>query len=173
MRIQINGKQIDVGAALTEHVEKNLEGSVGKYSEQPIDANVTFSKDSHEFICDISVHLSTGLNAQAKGRAGDVYDSFEGAVSRLETQLRRYKRRLKGHHKERKSPIEALGVPSYVLAGNSDAEEPETLQPIIVAEMETQVQSLSVGEAVMQMELSGLNMLVFRNTTHEIGRAHV
>ncbi|MHA1128660.1 MAG: ribosome hibernation-promoting factor, HPF/YfiA family, partial [Alphaproteobacteria bacterium] len=95
MRIQINGKQIDVGAALTEHVEKHLVSSVGKYSEHPIDANVTFSKDGHEFVCDISVHLSTGLNAQAKGRAGDVYDSFEGAVNRLETQLRRYKRRLK------------------------------------------------------------------------------
>jgi ribosomal subunit interface protein len=166
MRIQINGKQIDVGAALTEHVENHLKASVGKYSEQPIDANVTFSKDGHEFVCDISVHLSTGLNAQAKGRAGDVYDSFEGAASRLETQLRRYKRRLKGHHKDRKDPIEAMGVPSYVIASGSDAEEPDTLQPVIVAEMETKVQTLSVGEAVMQMELSGANVLVFRNTTH-------
>ena len=166
MRIQINGKHIDVGAALTEHVEKHLITSVGKYSEHPIDANVTFSKESHEFVCDISVHLSTGLNAQAKGRAGDVYDSFEGAVNRLETQLRRYKRRLKDHHKDRKDPIEAMGVPSYVLASGSDADEPETLQPIIVAEMETKVQTLSVGEAVMQMELSGAEMLVFRNTTH-------
>ena len=166
MRTQINGKQIDVGAALTEHVEKHLKTSVGKYSEQPVDANVTFSKDGHEFVCDISVHLSTGLNAQAKGRAGDVYDSFEGAVNRLETQLRRYKRRLKDHHKDRIDPIEAMGVPSYVLASGSDADEPETLQPVIVAEMETKVQTLSVGEAVMQMELSGANMLVFRNTTH-------
>jgi ribosomal subunit interface protein len=166
MKIQINGKQIDVGAALTEHVENHLKASVGKYSEQPIDANVTFSKDGHEFVCDISVHLSTGLNAQAKGRAGDVYDSFEGAASRLETQLRRYKRRLKGHHKDRKDPIEAMGVPSYVIASGSDAEEPDTLQPVIVAEMETKVQTLSVGEAVMQMELSGANVLVFRNTTH-------
>lgn len=166
MKIQINGKQIDVGAALTEHVENHLKASVGKYSEQPIDANVTFSKDGHEFVCDISVHLSTGLNAQAKGRAGDVYDSFEGAANRLETQLRRYKRRLKGHHKDRKDPIEAMGVPSYVIASGSDAEEPDTLQPVIVAEMETKVQTLSVGEAVMQMELSGANVLVFRNTTH-------
>lgn len=166
MRIQINGKQIDVGAALTEHVESQLNASVGKYSEKPVDANVTFSKDGHEFVCDISVHLSTGLNAQAKGRAGDVYDSFEGAVSRLETQLRRYKRRLKSHHKDRKDPIEVMGVPSYILASSADAEEPETLQPIIVAEMEIKIQTLSVGEAVMQMELSGAEMLVFRNTTH-------
>lgn len=166
MRIQINGKHIDVGAALTEHVETHLNGSVAKYAEQPMDANVTFSKDNHEFVCDISVHLSTGLNAQSKGRAGDVYDSFEVAANRLETQLRRYKRRLKDHHKDRKDPIEVAGVASYVLASDAEESEPESLQPVIVAEMETKVQTLSVGEAVMQMELSGADLLVFRNVTH-------
>jgi hypothetical protein len=35
-----------------------------------------------------------------------------------------------------------------------------------VAETETKVQSLSVGEAVMQMELAGAPLLVFRNNSH-------
>ncbi len=170
MRIQISGKQIDVGNALSTHVETQLKEAVGKYSvgERPLDANVTFSKDGHEFICDISVYLSTGMNAQAKGRAVEVYDSFETAVTRLEKQLRRYKRRLKDHHKNRKDPIESIGEPSYVLApsGDVEADEPETLQPVVIAEMETKVQTLSVGEAVMQMELGGTSMLVFRNSTH-------
>lgn len=166
MRIQINGKHIDVGEALSTHVETRLEEAVGKYSERPVEANVTFSKDRHEFLCDISVHLSTGLNAQAKGRAGDIYDSFEGAVEHLETQLRRYKRRLKDHHKDRIDPIETIGAPSYVLAASTDSEDEPDLQPVIVAEMETKVQTLSVGEAVMQMELAGAEMLVFRNVSH-------
>ena len=166
MRIQINGKHIDVGEALSTHVETRLKDAIGKYSEQPIEATVTFSKDQHEFACDVSAHLSTGLHAQAKGRAGDVYDAFEGAVTHLETQLRRYKRRLKDHHKDRKDPIEVFGASSYVLASSKAEEEPETLEPIIIAEMETKVQTLSVGEAVMQMELSGEDMLVFRNVSH-------
>ena len=76
----------------------------------------------------------------------------------MEKQLRRYKRRLKDHHRDRQDPIEAIGAPSYILAGGRDeaeGEEPASLQPVIVAEMETQVQFLSVGEAVMQMELAG------------------
>ncbi len=170
MRIQISGKHIDVGDALRTHVEKHLKEAVGKYSvgERPLDANVTFSKDGYEFICDISVYLSTGMNAQAKGRAEEIYDAFEGAVNRMEKQLRRYKRRLKDHHKDRVDPIETIGAPSYVLAPSSDVEEeePESLQPIIVAEMETKIQTLSVGEAVMQMELAGAEMLVFRNSSH-------
>ena len=58
-----------------------------------------------------------------------------------------------------------MGASSYILASEeveSDV-EPDSLQPIIVAEMETKIPSLSVGEAVMQMELAGSPVLVFRN----------
>ena len=83
--------------------------------------------------------------------------------------MRRYKRRLKDHHKERVQPVELFGASSYILAASedSDAAEPETLQPIIVAEMETKIPSLSVGEAVMQMEIAGAPLLVFRNEGHD------
>ncbi len=169
MRIQVSGKQIDVGGALRTHVESRLAEVVDKYAERAVEAVVVFTRDRHEFVADSSVHLSTGLTAQAKARAGEIYASFEAAMDRLEKQLRRYKRRLKDHHRNREFPIEAVGAPSYILAsGEEHAEdaEPETLQPIIVAEMETKVPYLSVGEAVMQMELAGAGMLVFRNDAH-------
>jgi len=55
-----------------------------------------------------------------------------------------------------------------VLASSDDesADEPDTLQPIIIAEMETKIPSLSAGEAVMQMELAHAPVLVFRNERH-------
>ena len=169
MRIQVSGKQIDIGEALTTHVEDRITEVVGKYAERPVEAVVTFSRDRHEFISDTSVHLSTGLSVIAKARADEVYASFEGAMTRMEKQLRRYKRRLKDHHRERELPIEAMEANSYILAGGNDGldtAEPDTLQPVIVAEMETRVQHFSVGEAVMQMELAGAPLLVFRNDAH-------
>lgn len=169
MRIQVSGKQIDIGDALRLHVEDRLMETVGKFFDRPVDAVVTFSKDRHEFISDSSVHLSTGMTVQAKARAGEVYASFEGAVDRMEKQLRRYKRRLKAHQRGREFPIESTEGQSYILAGGElgeEHEEPETLQPVIIAEMETRVPSLSVGEAVMQMELAGTHLLVFRNDAH-------
>ncbi len=168
MRIQVSGKQIDIGEALKTHVEERVAEVVGKYSDRPVEAVVTFSREGHEFIADSSVHLSTGLSALAKSRAGEIYASFEGAMERMEKQLRRYKRRLKDHHRDRESPIEAMEASSYILAGGDDADavEPDSLQPVIVAEMETRVQQLSVGEAVMHMELAGAPLLVFRNSAH-------
>ena len=168
MRIQVSGKQIDIGDALRTHVEDRLLDAVGKYFDRPVEAIVTFSKDRHEFISDSSVHLPTGMTVQAKARADEIYASFEGSVDRMEKQLRRYKRRLKDHHRSRLEPIEATGAPSYILAGGAEGDdgvEPD-LQPVIVAEMETKVPFLSVGEAVMQMELAGAALLVFRNDAH-------
>ncbi|MHA3979585.1 ribosome hibernation-promoting factor, HPF/YfiA family [Halovulum sp. GXIMD14794] len=170
MQIQVHGKQLDVGEALTTHVNDRLEEVVGKYAGRPVEAAVTFSKVAHEFVCDASVHLSTGMTAQARSRANEIYDSFEGAAERLDKQLRRYKRRLKDHHQKRQNPIEFMEASAYILQPGAEEyeedDEPETLQPVIVAEMETKVQSLSVGEAVMQMELAGAPLLVFRNDSH-------
>lgn len=167
MRYQITGKQIDVGEALQTHVKTELGEMISKYAGRPTDASVVFSKSAHEFVCEATVHLSTGLNATAKAHATEIYAAFDSCCEKMDKQLRRYKRRLKDHHKDRTEPVELYGAPSYILAGESEAHdndnEPETLQPMIVAEMETKIPSLTVGEAVMQMELAGLPVLVFRN----------
>ncbi|WP_439121997.1 ribosome hibernation-promoting factor, HPF/YfiA family [Marivita sp.] len=165
MRYQITGKQIDVGEALQTHVKSELDGMLGKYAGRPTDATVVFSKSGHEFVCEAVVHLSTGLNATAKAHATEIYGAFDGCCEKMDKQLRRYKRRLKDHHKDRTEPVALFGASSYILASDVDTQvdEPESLQPIIVAEMETQIPSLTVGEAVMQMELAGLPVLVFRN----------
>ena len=165
MRYQITGKQIDIGEALQTYVKQELSVAVDKYAERPTDANVIFSRNAHEYVCEATVHLSTGLTAQAKAHATEIYAAFDSCRDKMEKQLRRYKRRLKDHHQQRSTPVELVGASSYILAANEDAEEsePETLQPMIIAEMETKIPSLSVGEAVMQMELAGEGLLVFRN----------
>ena len=164
MRYQISGRQIDIGDALQTHVKDCLGAAVDKYAERPTDATVIFSKIAHEFSCEATVHLSTGLTAQASARATEIYAAFDQCCEKMEKQLRRYKRRLKDHHKERSQPVELFGASSYILAAHDqgDETEPDSLQPIIVAEMETRIPALSVGEAVMQMELAGAPVLVFR-----------
>jgi len=165
MRYQISGKQIDIGEALQSHVKTELGEAVAKYAGRPTDAVVTFSRNAHEFVCETTVHLSTGLNASAKGHATEIYAAFDACVEKMDKQLRRYKRRLKDHHQDRPQPVEFLEGAAYILASSQEADEqePETLQPMIIAEMETKIPSLSVGEAVMQMELSHASVLIFRN----------
>ena len=72
MQYQITGKQIDIGAALQNQVKDTLNDIVGKYAERPTDANVIFSRSAHEYVCEATVHLSTGLTAQAKAHATEI-----------------------------------------------------------------------------------------------------
>jgi len=170
MHIQVNGKQFDVGDSLRGHVEDRILAAVEKYSENPIDGVVTFSRDAHEIVCDATAHLSTGMHAKASGRAGDPYAAAEAACDRIEKQLRRYKRRLKDHHKARQDPIQALEASAYVLQPEPEnvapEAEPETLDPMIIAELRQKIPALSVGEAVMQMEMAGEAFLLFNNDSH-------
>lgn len=165
MRYQISGKQIDIGEALQSHVKGELSEMLEKYAGRPTDAVVTFSKSGHEYVCETVVHLSTGLTAQAKGHDHEIYAAFDSSSGKMDKQLRRNKRRLKDHHKERSQPVELSDAGSYILAASDDSDEAENQDatPVIVAEMETKIPSISVGEAVMQMELANSPVVVFRN----------
>ena len=167
MRYQISGQQIKIGDALQVHVKKQLGDIATKYAQRPTDAAVIFSRNAHEYMCEITIHLSTGLNAAATAKETEIYTAFDSGLNKLEKQLRRYKRRLKDHHRHRAQPVEVSDVSSYVLSSSELGEdlEPDTLQPVIIAETEAKIPSVSVGEAVMQMEISGVAFLVFRNET--------
>lgn len=168
MRTQISGKQLDIGEALQSHVKSELGETFEKYQQRPTDAIVVFSKNAYEYSCEATVHLSTGLTAAASGHATEIYAAFEACREKMDKQLRRHKRRLKDYPRDRTTPVEFAPADLYVLASDEDEIEAEadSLAPVIVAEMETKVPTLSVGEAVMQMELAGKPLLVFRNEKH-------
>jgi ribosomal subunit interface protein len=146
MLYQITGKQIDIGEALQTHAKSVVDAVAAKYAERPTDAPITFSRSANKFVCEVSVHLSTGITAQANAHDHDhdhdhdheIYTSFDAASEKMEKQLRRYKRRLKDHHRDRTHPVELSGASSYVLSNHDESNDskPETLQPLIVAEME-------------------------------------
>ena len=173
MQIRVSGKQIDVGEALRTHVEDNMVAAVAKYFDRPVDAHVVFSRNGHEFKCDSSVHLSTGLTAQAHAVNSEIYAAFDQATDRIEKQLRRYKRRLKDHHQSRQTPVEMMDAQAYVLRSHDEEVEDEAngMQPLIIAEMTTAIKSLTVGEAVMQMELTHAQFLMFKNDAN--GRINI
>lgn len=168
MRYQISGKQIDIGEALQTHVKAELGEVVEKYAQRPTDVVVIFSKSAHEMVCETVIHLSTGLTAQAKGHATEIYAAFESCREKMDKQLRRYKRRLRSHHRDRTDPVEFEAGSSYILAPTEEPDDDldDVPQPIVIAEMETKIPSITVGEAVMQLELGGQKMLVFRNQGH-------
>ncbi|MBL6845435.1 MAG: ribosome-associated translation inhibitor RaiA [Planktomarina sp.] len=167
MFYQITGKKIHTGEALNNHVKSSLDSVVTKYAQRPIDATVIFSKNADQYVCEAMMHLSTGLTAQSKTSAHEIYAAFDATSKKLGTQLRRYKRRLKDHSQVRSQPVELSETPSYrtELERLSDSDL-KTGLPLTVAETDQDLDYLSVSQAVMQMELAGAPVLVFRNEGH-------
>mgnify|MGYP001800419988 CR=1 FL=1 len=89
MRYQISGKQIDIGEALQTHVRTELDDILSKYAGRPTDAHIIFSKSGHEYVCEAIVHLSTGLTAQATGKAHEIYAAFDSSGEKMDKQCGR------------------------------------------------------------------------------------
>lgn len=167
MKIQISGKNVDVGDSLRAQIEQRLDADVGKYFDGTADGHVTITKDGGDFRADCAVHLSTGITLQSHGRSADAYACFERAAERLEKRLRRYKRRLKDHHTNRSEPVLEFEAPSYVIAaGDDEGIDTSDPNPPIIAEDTTQIQELTVGEAVMKLDISDSAFLIFKNAGH-------
>ena len=165
MELSIKGKGLDVGDTLRGHAEQHLGTAVGKYFAKALDAVVTISREAHLFRVDISVHPMRGVLVQGHGFAEDAYAAFDTALERICKQLRRYKRRLNDHHKRRggEEP-ETMPAQQYIIAAEPVEEElPADGQPTIVAELATEIATLSLSEAVMRLDLADAPALMFRN----------
>ncbi|MDD3446849.1 MAG: ribosome-associated translation inhibitor RaiA, partial [Zavarzinia sp.] len=168
MKLIISGKQIDVGDALRTHVAERLKLAIGKYYDRPIDATVTFSREAHLFHTDILVHFGAGLTVSTEGEGTEIYGSFDVAAERTEKRLRRYKRRLKNHHHTGPRTLEpAL---AYVLSPEAeDDHETEAATeagPLVIAENEAEIETLTVSEAVFRLDLGAHPAMMFRNSAN-------
>ena len=167
MHIKVTGKNLDVGGALREHVEDRLRQLQHKYFEGTVHAHVTVERQRAGFHTDCLLHLATGLLLQAHGQAADAHPSFDLAAQHLEKQLKRYKQRMKDHHKSRREPVRHEEATSYVIStGEESDNEPADLNPVVIAESATSVPELTVGEAVMQLDISSVPFVLFRNSGH-------
>lgn len=168
MKINVTGRKMNVGEALTAHVDTRLTVIADKYFSRTIDASVTFATEGHAFRSDVSFHASQGVNLQSRGEADDPYAAFEMAAEKVEKQLRRYKRRLKNHHKPPRRDIE-LDLTSLDVAPDGE-ESDEALggapddQAIIIAEGRSEIPNISVGDAATLMGMADANAFMFRNT---------
>ncbi len=167
MQIKITGKNLDIGEALRDHVGVRLTQLQQKYFEGTVHGHVTVEKQRTGFHTDCTLHLATGLVLQAHGAASEAHPSFDSAAQHLEKQLKRYKQRIKDHHKTRREPVRQLEAASYVISASDDVdEEPADLNPVVIAESATNVPELTVGEAVMQLDISSVPFVMFRNSGH-------
>jgi ribosomal subunit interface protein len=174
MPFRVSGKNLDIGDALRERVNARIAEALGKYFDAGYSGHVTVEKEGFGFRTECVIHLDSGITLHTEANAADAYASADHAAERIEKRLRRYKRRLKDRHAARANGANGnddaatLDAPSYVIAApqhDSEDDGPE-FSPVIIAETTTVLRWLSVSEAVVELDMTGAPVVVFRHAGH-------
>jgi ribosomal subunit interface protein len=172
MSFRVSGKNIDIGEALRSRINGRIAEVTAKYFDGGFSGHVTVGKEGFGFRTECLIHLDSGIVLEAEAMAADAYASADQVAVRIEKRLRRYKRRLKNHQTVASdgAPSEphAVHAPSYIIATpEHDSDDDITVfNPVIIAESTTALKRLSVSEAVMELDLTGTAVVVFRHAGH-------
>ena len=174
MQITVSGKQVDLSDALRARVEEQLDLITAKYFDHAQEANVTFARARSFFTCDINVHAGRGLTLRGEGEAADAHSAFDDAAEHIAKRLRRYRRRVNEHARDLANRARPEVARQYVLRqedattppnGEARSETQAYAYATVNADSPAEIHTLSVGEAVMRMDLADQQVLMFRNSS--------
>lgn len=174
MQVQVTGKHVDVGDALRSRVSDEITNSIAKYFDRGGGgADVVVSREGSAFKVDCAVTLASGQQLTTQGVGGDAHLAFDAAMAKMSKRIRRYKNRLKDHHPQAVAAKQAENAAYFVIASSDtddDLEEDEDApafgEPIIIAETERPIRSMTVSMAVLDLDLTEAQTIVFRNAAH-------
>ena len=177
MQVLVSGKHVAVGEALRERVTDEITGSIGKYFERGGDAHVVVSREGHSFRIDCAVNLASGQALQSHGLGADAHGAFDAALAKIETRIRRYKQRLKSHSVA--ASAKQAETAAYFVIRAPEGEEDESWDEsdsaqsagavpaaMVIAETERVITQMTVSRAVMELDLTESQTIVFRNAAH-------
>jgi ribosomal subunit interface protein len=164
MTIRVSGKHIEIGESLSNHAQEAINELVQKYMGHVLESHVVFSKDHHNFLADVQVHISHHFVVNCHGKDCDPYKALSEALSKLEIRIKKYKNRLQAR-KRGAEKVDFIEVSKYIIEDSHDDHEKET--PVTIAELNTPIETLTVSEAVMRLEVTDYPMLVFKSAAHK------
>src|SRR5262245_694162 len=164
MAFRVSGKNIDVGEVLRARISDRIDELVARFFDRGYSGHATVSKEGFGFRTECAIHLDSGAVLQAEGLATDAYSSADQAALRIEKRLRRYRGRLKAHSARTdggRRSIPALDATSYIIAAPDPEEEVADFNAAVIAESTAALETMSVSEAVMELDMTGAPVVIF------------
>jgi hypothetical protein len=123
-------------------------------------------------MCDIQMHAGRNIIMRGEGEAQDAHAAFDAAAEHVGKRLRRYRRKVNDHARDQANRERPMAATQYVLSqdaapatGSAETAEEEAtngIHGVVVAEMPAEIETLTVGEAVMRLDLAHVPVLMFR-----------
>ena len=171
MNFKIFGKQVKVGETFSKYAEANLLESVQKYFPNPISSIISVSKNNKLFHIIIVLHINKKMEFTAQSSGQTAKLAFNETLEKLSKQLRRYKRKIKNYkNNENNNKANSLNAQFQIIneppTSITNQKDTNYQEPLIFAELDTEIEELTVIDALEKMKMGNISALMFRNKKH-------
>jgi ribosome hibernation promoting factor len=179
--IQVTGRHVSVTDAMKEYCRRRLAGLHLDYPKI-IEAQIIMDVQKYRHTAEMILHCSNHITLEASAESDDMYASVDDVVDKIARQMRKYKTRLMRQHRPRKHTIRHIeekvlrwewvegleDTPEGEIDGAIRPEAEVNLSEPSVIHSETYpVKPMFIDEAVLQIEMSSKQFLVFLNAKTE------
>ncbi|MGY8686624.1 MAG: ribosome hibernation-promoting factor, HPF/YfiA family, partial [Verrucomicrobiales bacterium] len=161
--ITVTGRHVEVTEAMRTFAHKKVEGLHLDYPKI-IEAKVILDvQKKTRQMAEIILFCANHITIEASTETEDMYKSIDETISKIARRMRKYKTRLLKSHRPR--PNETIKYISEQIYSPEMSEEavPEEVEPVIVHEENYRIRPLYQDEAIMEMELSERDFIVFQH----------
>ncbi|MEY2562940.1 MAG: putative sigma-54 modulation protein [Verrucomicrobiota bacterium] len=158
-QIKVTGRHLQITDAISDHVTRRIEGLHLDYPKI-IEAHVILEVEKYRHSAEVVLVCSNHITIEACEETNDMYAAIDAVVDKVGRQMRKYKTRLMRKHRPRKDIVQHLD--EHVLdAEPTEADEHQ--EHAVVSTERLPVKPMFVDEAVLQLEMSHRQFLVFLN----------
>lgn len=160
MKIDYIARKVDLTEQSRQLAEKKL-AKITKYFNDILDVRLEVELERHLHVVDLSIK-GKDFDVQATAQNKDMTTAIQDAVDKIEIQARRAKARLKDHKKRAGSEAK---IETGWAVDVIELDSMKSGQPRIVERSSIPIKPMAIEEAVLQLDDSPYDFLVFRNAS--------
>ena len=160
--VKVTGRHLQITPAISDYVTRRIESLHLDYPKI-IEAHMILEVAKYRHTAEAILVCSNHITIEACEETSDMYAAIDAVVDKIARQMRKYKTRLMKKHRPRKNIVHHLE--EHVLEQEPvelEDEEDGTHHPVVRSERYP-VKPMFIDEAVLQLEMSTRQFIVFLN----------
>lgn len=162
--VRVTGRHVSITEAINDYVHQKLEHIHLDYP-RIIEAHVILDVEKHRHFAEMILHCNNHITIEASHECADLYAAIDGVIVKITQQMRKYKTKILRNHRPRGQDIRHLE--EQVLHIEEQFHEIEESEPTVLKTERYEVKPMFVDEAVLQIEMSNRQFVVFQNARSE------
>jgi len=162
--VKVTGRHISITEPIKDYAIKKIEHLHLDYP-RIMEVHVILNVEKHRHFAEMILHCNNHITIEASHECDDMYAAIDGAISKITRQMRKFKTKLLRNHRPRGNDIRHLE--EKVLHIDAAFEQTAESEPQVIKTERYPVKPMFVDEAVLQIEMSNRQFVVFLNAKSE------